>query len=91
MDQAASFYLVFFMQVRVLSGVLRGDGASLSFYMEESMADFDAIIRYENGEMEIDEMFDFFQDLIDTGLAWQLQGSYGRTAQALIDEGYCHA
>ena len=53
------------------------------------MANVDAIIRYEQGDMEIDEVFDFFQDLIDTGLAWQLQGHYGRTAQALIDEGYC--
>jgi hypothetical protein len=58
--------------------------------MEVSMANVDAIIRYEQGDMEIDEVFNFFQDLIDTGLAWQLQGSYGRTAQALIDEGYCH-
>jgi hypothetical protein len=57
--------------------------------MEVSMANVDAIIRYEQGDMEIDEVFDFFQDLIDTGLAWQLQGHYGRTAQALIDEGYC--
>ena len=54
------------------------------------MADVDAIIRYEQGEMDVDETFDFFQGLIDTGLAWQLQGHYGRTAEALISEGYCH-
>jgi hypothetical protein len=55
------------------------------------MCDVDAVIRYESGQMEIEEMFSFFQELIDTGLAWRLQGHYGRTAEALIEEGYCHA
>lgn len=32
-----------------------------------------------------------WQYLIDTGLAWRLQGSFGRTAQNLIDSGVCHA
>lgn len=30
------------------------------------------------------------QYLIDTGLAWTLQGAFGRTCQALIDAGHCH-
>lgn len=45
------------------------------------------IIRYENGEMGPEETLEFFQELVNTGLAWQLQGHYGRTAQALINEG----
>ena len=31
-----------------------------------------------------------WQHLIDTGIVWQLQGWYGRTAKRLIDEEICH-
>ena len=37
------------------------------------------------------QVVDAWQLLIDTGLAWQLQGCYGRTAQALIEKGICNA
>lgn len=50
----------------------------------------DDIMRYENGEMDEAETIAFFQGMIDTGFVWQLQGSYGRTAAALIDTGFCH-
>lgn len=50
---------------------------------------FDDILRYENGELDLDEALSFFQYLIDTGLAWRLQGHYGRTAQHLIEDGLC--
>jgi len=49
------------------------------------------IIAFESGELDEDEVIDLFQDLIDSGLAWQLQGHYGRTAKALIEAGYCQA
>jgi len=50
----------------------------------------DSIIAYESGELDDLETIELFQKLIDSGLAWQLQGHYGRTAHALIDAGYCY-
>ena len=49
------------------------------------------IIKYESGQMTDEETIKFFQKLIDSGLAWQLQGHYGRVASALIEEGVCDA
>lgn len=51
------------------------------------MPDVQDFIDYENGDMDEVRTFDFFQKLVDSGAAWSLQGSYGRTAQALIDNG----
>jgi len=45
------------------------------------------IMDYESGEMDQDELLDFFQELVNNGLAWQLHGHYGRTANILIAEG----
>jgi hypothetical protein len=47
------------------------------------------IIDYENGDMKWSCVIEFFQEMIDTGMVWSLQGSYGRMAQSLIDDGYC--
>lgn len=49
----------------------------------------DRIIAYENGEIDDDGIVELFQYLIDTGLAAQLQGRIGRTAQDLIVAGHC--
>lgn len=49
------------------------------------------IIDFESGNLSEDETIGFFQELIDSGLAWNLQGSYGRTARNLIDAGICHS
>ena len=50
----------------------------------------DKIVKYESGEMSVEEVVDFFKELINSGLCWQLQGHYGRTARYLIEEGLCN-
>jgi hypothetical protein len=50
----------------------------------------DEIMAYEAGEMtDPQDERDFFQRLINTGMAWTLQGSYGRAAAAMIEAGLC--
>jgi hypothetical protein len=38
-----------------------------------------------------DQVIEAWQYLVNTGLAWQLQGWFGRTAQALIEQGIIDA
>lgn len=45
------------------------------------------ICAYESGELDDEGIVELFQHLVNTGLAWQLQGSYGRTAVAMIKAG----
>lgn len=45
------------------------------------------VTNYEAGELADDDVIDGFQHMVDDGSAWQLQGSYGRTAATLIEAG----
>lgn len=49
------------------------------------------IMAYEQGDLDEEQTIELFQDLVNSGLAWQLQGSYGRTAKALLDAGLINA
>ena len=46
-----------------------------------------AIMEYEGGAISKKRALELFQHLVDTGMAWTLQGHYGRTAKALLDAG----
>ena len=54
------------------------------------MNTFDAIMIAENGGDTEEETLQAWQVLVDTGLAWTLHGSFGRTAMTLIEEGLIH-
>lgn len=49
--------------------------------------DVTRLMAWENGELDPLEEAMLFQDLVDSGLAWSLQGMYGRRAMTLIREG----
>ncbi len=52
------------------------------------MKSLDALIAWEQGELDEDAELELFAELIANGMAWTLQGTYGRQAAALIEAGY---
>lgn len=53
---------------------------------------FEAISLIEGIEdASIDKQLQAWQLLVDTGLVWQLQGWYGRTATQLIEQGLIYS
>lgn len=48
----------------------------------------DKIVAYEAGKLDFSGVLDLFSELIRDGTAWGLQGSYGRRANELIEDGY---
>lgn len=55
--------------------------------MAEKWDELKFIMAFESGECCDDCLIDGFQHLVDNGHAWSLQGMYGRTAEALIQQG----
>jgi hypothetical protein len=57
------------------------------------MTDYEAI-GYAEGFLEPDtpeQIIEAWQHLVDTGLAWSLQGWFGRNASRMIEEGIINA
>jgi len=53
----------------------------------ELMGLYQRVTEYESEKQNLDWLVQFFADLIATGLAWHLQGHYGREANRYIENG----
>lgn len=51
------------------------------------MCTVDKIMAYENDEMTMEEIKEFFQEMVDSGLVWQLQGHYQKVARSMLSLG----
>jgi len=51
---------------------------------------FDLMMKWEQEGLTEEEAVELFQGLIDNGMAWTLQGMYGRQAAHMIETGAFH-
>jgi hypothetical protein len=49
-----------------------------------------SMISWEEGSLNEEDTIELFQTLVDNGMAWTLQGMYGRQAQRMIEAGLIH-
>lgn len=57
--------------------------------MEKEFDVVDFIISFEGGNIKDSDIVEGFQHLINSGIVWDLQGSYGRMADRLIEQEIC--
>ena len=53
----------------------------------EMMDLYQRVVEYETEDHSLEWIVQLFADLIATGLAWHLQGRFGREAKRYIDNG----
>jgi len=63
--------------------LLDDDGKEMEFNSKDSANSF-----LLDGGYSQEQFLEAWQHLVDTGLAWTLQGSFGRSEHYLIQEGY---
>ena len=56
--------------------------------MRQTKDFLDQIMEYESGELNDKGIIEMFSDMVKDGTVWSLQGHYGRTANALIEDGW---
>jgi hypothetical protein len=82
--------LVIRARVANLKGNVARSGARKG--RDRNMDQLRAVMVAEGAEdADEEELREAWQYLVNTGLAWQLQGFFGRTAQQLIDVGFIDA
>lgn len=47
-----------------------------------------SILDYEMGILEFEETIELFEELYETGMLWQLQGSYQRAFMDMVQAGH---
>jgi len=56
--------------------------------MERTKDLVDQMMEYECFMLNDSETLNMFAEMIKSGMAWSLQGHYGRTASSLIEDGW---
>jgi hypothetical protein len=56
--------------------------------MERTKDLVDQMMEYECFILNDSETLNMFAEMIKSGMAWSLQGHYGRTASSLIEDGW---
>jgi hypothetical protein len=56
--------------------------------MRQTKDFLDQMMEYESGELSDKETLEMFSTLVKDNLMYSLQGHYGRTASALIQDGW---
>ena len=87
-DPLAAYFAVQSMALRYQDGVGR-EGQMIKGKAPNAQGDvFNSQAEVIEAQSE-EQLNEAWQHLIDTGLAWSLQGWFGRCAKQLIEEGIC--